>query len=452
MGIRDFIARTLIPDYDNLIEKSQLGFNQNAFLGSSSNLSTGSGNRYSQEKVLEAYGYSPWLKTVNDVLAQRFAAIQWRVYSTSKIGKDGVTKELYRDRQAQLTSSKHRRKYMEKLQNSGELLEITSSPLLDLLNFGNPSMSGTTVRQLTQLMLELPGECLWELEMMKDKPIAILPIPPHQIESIPTTDEPHFKVRRYNGKIEEIPANEAIWFKYSDPLNPYGRGIGTGQVLGDEIEADEYAAKHIMTTFLNRARPELIVSAKDLGHDELMHAKTEFENNNRGYWNTARSYWHNGDVDIQPLNQTFEELQLLEQRTFSRDNFVQTARIPPEMMGNVENSNRATIGASLSIFAIATLEPKLEYFREKLQLSLVPFFDERLIIDYDSPIPADEEMQHNSLVNWPFAATRGELRRAAGLPHRGKIDEVYLMPAGLSVTDEFGNPLADNPEEGDDVI
>ena len=52
---------------------------------------------------------------------------------------------------------------------------------------------------------------------------------------------------------------------------------------------------------------------------------------------------------------TFTEL-----RSFERDAIIQTFNVPPELVGVIENSNRATIEAALTIMAIQVIVPRLE--------------------------------------------------------------------------------------------
>ena len=41
-----------------------------------------------------------------------------------------------------------------------------------------------------------------------------------------------------------VPVVDVICFKDIDLNDPYGRGKGTSETLGDEIQSDEYASKY----------------------------------------------------------------------------------------------------------------------------------------------------------------------------------------------------------------
>ena len=54
-------------------------------------------------------------------------------------------------------------------------------------------------------------------------------------------------------------------------------------------------------------------------------------------------------------------------RKFLRDTIYQTYGIPPEVLGIIENSNRATADAAMYIYGILVLTPRLNKMRESPQ-------------------------------------------------------------------------------------
>ena len=123
-------------------------------------------------------------------------------------------------------------------------------------------------------------------------------------------------------------------------------------------------------------------------------------------------------------------MQLVDLRRFERDAIVQTFGVPPEMLGILQNSNRATIEAADHLFSRWVLLPRLEAFRDVLQKQLVPQFDEKLILTYQNPIPEDRDFKLSVMQSayWAFS-TSGVNWQGEPLPD-GKGD-YFLMPLNL---------------------
>ena len=67
--------------------------------------------------------------------------------------------------------------------------------------------------------------------------------------------------------------------------------------------------------------------------------------------------------------------------------------VPPEVMGLVENSNRATAQQAKIIYAENVLTPRLKARQDAVNMQLVSCFGEGLFYEYDDIIPQDAEFQ-----------------------------------------------------------
>jgi hypothetical protein len=127
-------------------------------------------------------------------------------------------------------------------------------------------------------------------------------------------------------------------------------------------------------------------------------------------------------------------MQFVELRKYERDSIIQVFGIPPEIVGILQNSNRATIEAADLFFAKYTLTPILKQMREAFQKQLVPLFDETGLVEVDfiSPIQEDKEYKLNVMRAAPWAFLKDEIRAEAGedpLPN-GK-GAVFMVPMNL---------------------
>lgn len=355
--------------------------------------------RRNNRGLLAAYGESPWLHAVVSKVATSTSSVRYRLYRPKR---------------------------------SDELQEITDHPMLDLLSGGNPYMVGSTVDQLTQTYLDLLGESFWLLERDgTDTPVEILPIPPTWVTDIATPSTGAYTVDM-PGWQGQIPASEMIHFVKPDPLNPYGRGVGTARALHDELLTDEMAAKHTAAFFHNSARPDLIVSGEGLGGDEARRLERKWKADHGGFRNAYSPAFLNGPVNVHEINQSFKDMELTDLRQHERDTIIQTFGIPPEMFGILESSNRATIQSAAYLFTEWVLKPRLEYKREMLQVRVAPLFDERIIVGYDSPTEEDKGHQLEVAKAAPWSLTVDEWREMMDLsPLEGGSGEVFMMPLDL---------------------
>lgn len=398
------------------------------------------------KELIRAFNESPWIRAVVSKIAYHFASVPWMLFVKTDANGRAVRSSTIQNAH----NKQMRDRMLKQLRRDDGLRQIDNHPILDLLSFANPQMTGLNARRITQTYLDLKGELFWVIER---GPMGAVqeywPIPPHWVTDLPTDRKPTFEITS-DGRSIRVPQDDVIWFRDLNPADPYKRGTGIGETLGDEIESDEYAAKHIKTWFLNKAKPEIMVSVKGISQDQAERAKEVFEREHRSFWRAHRSWWVGGDVDVKELQQSFSDMELTQLRSWERDIVVNVFGVPPEILGILTNSNRATVTESRRIFASEVLIPRLEFFRAELQAKLVPTFDDRLILDYESPEPDDDQLRLETMRAAPWAFTRGEWRSFGGVENRGDVDDVHVMPLGLTIDDD-GAGGDDAPPPMDDA-
>ena len=377
------------------------------------------------EQLLKMYKQLPWLRAINSKIGISVAAVTWELY-TQRNGSRAV-----RNHKLQKADVGYRQKTIRQMKAEGEIEEIFDHPFLTLLDKANPSMTGRTARQITQIYLDIKGEAFWVLERNgQGMPIEYWPIPPNWVAEMPTSKRASFRVG-WQGWQGYIPQDEIIWMRDVDPTNPYGRGTGIAEALTDELETDEYTAKYIKSWFYNNATPDLLIGVEGAAEEELKRAKQKWEDQHRGFWRAFRSHWHSGKMNVQQLGYNFSQQQLIRVRQYERDIILQTYGVSPEILGITESSNRATAQAASFIFANWVLIPRLELLRSEMQEKLIPQFDDRLILDYVSPVPADQEFQLEVAKAAPWSLTLNEWREMQNKP-RDEAGDYYRVPPGLN--------------------
>lgn len=392
-------------------------------------------------ELLSAYRSLPWLRSVVDRISNAVASTKWVVVDSSN-------ERLLRALQSS-GSMDMRQKVLKDYMSHGQLIN-TTNPFSMLIENGNPSMTGRQLRLLSQTHLELIGEAFLLIERNEDgTPCELWSIPPTWVRDIPNGSKPYYHVQA-NSLDMMVEDRDMLWFKIADPQNPYGRGTGIGEALGDELDADEYAAKHVKSWFYNRATPDLLVGVKGASEDQLRGAKQSWENNNRGFKRAYGSHWHSGELQVTQLSQTFADQQLVQFREFERDIIVNTFGVPPEILGILENSNRATIESADYLFTRWVIVPRLEFWRTELQKNLAPMFGEDFTVEYINPVPDDKEYNLNVAKAFPFAFTVNEIRAMAEhAPLSGDEGETHWVPLNGALTPEL---TAMTPEEEDEEL
>lgn len=401
--------------------------------------------------ILESYSHMPWVRACAGKVAASMAAVEWRLYVTRK-GKGGQRK-AYRDHALQRAGVERRKGLLAERANMDELDEITDHPFLDLLTKGNGYHTGVALRRIESVHLDLVGETfLLKSRNGLNATTALWPIPPTWVQATPTPAEPFFRVS-YRGWNDRIPASEILWMCDPNPAQPYGRGVGLGQAISDEAEIDEYAAKFSRQVFFNRAQPDFLVFPKgdrDMPPAETKRLELDWTNRLQGYWRSIKPYFLSREVGVYEFQKNMKDLMLTEIRNQERDIILHTWGIPPEKLGITDASNRSTIDGAELIYAKDVLVPRLEFRRAIFQELLIPEYDDRLIVDYVTPVMEDKEFALKVATAAPWAMDGNEWRAVMGLGEKDEFEGVYFVPPAVSPVsaDQLRVDLTDPPDRG----
>lgn len=418
--IRQGLARSLLSSaFKNPEQMTAFGAQ---FL--SPNSMGGAPPRIGSKELLAAYTEMPWLRAIVNKVGRSVGSVTWRLY----VKRDGATGRATRAHKLQRADFENRKLLLKQSETQGNLQEIEEHPLLDLLFLGNNQLLGKVVFQLTQQHLDLVGEAFWLFE--RDGlgvPVNIWPLPPDWIRNIPAKGFPFYHIKIGASEFD-IPMSEILPFIDPDPLDPYGRGTGIAKSLADELETDEYAAKHLKNFFYNRARPDLIIYGDNLSPTDTKRLEERWTEKHRSFWNAFKPHFLNRKVEIKELGMTFEQLQMVEIRKHERDTIIQVYGFPPEKFGIVNESKRSTIAAADVFWRQDVLMPRLEFLRAIMQQHLVPMYDSRLILDFEMPEVNDAEHRLNVMKASAWAYTRDEWRMEAGkAPTNTPAGDVFIM-------------------------
>lgn len=382
------------------------------------------------EGYSRAYTTHPWLHAVAWRIASSVAAVPFRIYAARSV----ETGRYIRERRLQRWPGKARRELLVEMKQDGAIEEIVEHPFLDMINDPNPWHVGVAARRLFQVYLDVPGESFAIMDRnVAGVPDRMWPIPPHWVAATPTVRSPFFKVRF--GRVDvDVPMSEMLWLFEPDPRDPYGRGIGTARSLGDELDLSEFISKYLRGFFWNNARPDYLLMYEDMSETQKRSLESDFDRH-RGFRRRWRPMFLNFVPQIKELSQNLDSLEIGTLSDRQRDTIVQTFGIPPEVLGIIENSNRATIEGAEFLFGRHVLEPRLEVLRDFFQTRLIPEYDERLIVDYDSPVEEDKAFRLDAMKAAPWVPSYAEWREVQGLPETEDEDaaELHALPINVEL-------------------
>jgi HK97 family phage portal protein len=393
---------------------------------------------------LDAYNSMPWLRAPVDRIGYLVGSTCWELYATKRTPGTGRQAKFYRAQHIQRAmESVTRKRLMADRRNQGELVEIDTHPLLDLLDRPNPFHTGLDLMKLVQTYQDLVGETY----LVKQRDglgvlSALYPVPAHWVISTPTPSNPTFRVS-WRGWQGQIPETEMLWIKHPDPTDPYGRGSGLGKTLSDELDTDEYAAKHVRSFFYNGARPDFMAwpkgnePAKD---SEVRRLEQDWTNKNQGFWRAFKPYFLTREMGVYEFEKDFSKLQMKELREFQRDLIINVFGMSPEALGVSIGADRAHAEAAEYQLTKNVVLPRQEFLRATLQERLVPEYDERLILDFVSPVQDDKQAQLEAAKVAPYSLMVDEWRGLAGQqPLEDEAGQVHVLPINVQLVRNIGD-------------
>lgn len=351
--------------------------------------------RFTSSELLALYSQSIELQTILGYVARRFGA--YPLYA-QRMGTD-------------------------------ERLKPADHPIAKILRRPNAFMSARACKKVQCIHYEIIGEAVAVvLAPGEDDGIdewTYLPILPFDV-TIKADGDYRIKI---GGEHWIFPPERVVHIRDLDPCDIYGRGRGRGEAASDEVQISENASKYTRTFFHNSARPEHLVMLKGSKNpQDAKDAEVDWNNRYRGVtkaWQTA--HFVTGDWDIKNLTTQFKDLTMTELREYELDSLRYLWNVSPELLGKVENSNRATIQAALEIEARTSLGPRLELWAEELEYQLtqiIPDSDDIQIV-FDSPMPEDRAFKLEAMWRLPGAFTVNEAREVIGMP-RLKGGDVFM--------------------------
>lgn len=373
-------------------------------------------------EMLDEFARNTQLQSPVDRIAIDLSGVAWRVMRVDPSAPEDETRAVDVTRTSDL----------------GRLLQSPSS-----------DFSWQQLMYILAVHYELLGEAFLVLDTPAGQPSELLPVPPTWVARRPSPDDPTYAITMYGRSLQStmtLPASQVLWFRRSHPKDPWV-GLGKAFAIDDELQQYGEANKFNRSIFLNGSFPGAMVSIKGLGPQEQKRFQADFESRFGGYRNHGKPLVVGAEVQVQDLSKSQRDMDFISLLKFMRDASQQNWNIPPELLGIVENSNRASIDSAMYIHAVNNLEPRLRMWRSELQRKLVARFNDPLLdLVYVSPVRETAEFV---LAQTNEGLTRGALtvnewRRRNGFPSLQDGD-VRLVPSNTAPDGMLANQAPGAP-------
>lgn len=302
-------------------------------------------------------------------------------------------------------------------------------PAIQLLNGYNRVMLGSQGRELEQVYLDITGDAVTVIAPKAGPTrMELFPVPSNWVTVDSRAGRPVYLVKMGRETYEFGPES-ILHQREIDPSNPYGRGRGAGWAAADEIQADEQIAKHVGAYFYNSTRPEFVGILKGASDEKLKAWANDWDNKHRGFRRHWRPAWLNFEVEFKELTSRLGDEPIRDLRDSHLEMIQWLYGVPPEVLGRVTNSNRATIKEAKEMMGTYVLDPRARRRRDVWQMLCDLAFDGAEIA-YDSPIPREFDRRDEIMSRHAHHFTRNEVRREAGFDDVPDGD-VYMVPVNL---------------------
>jgi HK97 family phage portal protein len=272
---------------------------------------------------------------------------------------------------------------------------------LKVWNRPNPFMERPLLVHGSQQHKDLCGEFWWVVVRFAGIPVEIWPVRPDRMFVVPSVTKfiAGYIYRSPDGEEVPLSTDDVITSFLPSPSDPFRGESPIGALAKDLAQSDAQAAWQA-SLYRNSANPGGIIKiGRRLGDVEFDELVERWKAQHQGVTNAGRvAVLEEGDFT--PLSYTQKDMQFVESRALTRQAVFDTYGFPKFGIGDVNDVNRASAEASLTLMAQSLTVPRLEDIRSVLNHRFLPMFGklwQGYEFNYCSPIPADAESDRADL-------------------------------------------------------
>jgi len=266
---------------------------------------------------------------------------------------------------------------VEKRVSETEWEPVPDHPLMQLLAYPNPHMSGQDILERTCYHLNLGGNALWHIVSAgtPPAPIELWPLPPDRIKPIPhETDWISGYEYRIGSTKRILMPEEVLHMQFVDPGNPYW-GMSPLQAAARVVDTDVEAVRWNKLSLQNRAVTDGVFSfGQPMSREQWEEVREMVRDQHQGAEH-AHDPWVLGyDSKYQQMSLSPVEMDFLASRRFHVSEICAVYGVPVVLLSPERTTfNNMAVGERR--LWMSAIIPYLEDLCSALNLTLVPFWD-----------------------------------------------------------------------------
>jgi phage portal protein BeeE len=341
--------------------------------------------------------------------------------------------------------------------HAGAVEIIEQHPVLDLLARPNPIMRRSTLVFVTVASLELTGKAYWWIVSERDDDgndvLRLWPVPASWIE--PWHQDPAgnahlfycYRIRAAGtGPQFEVPPESVVYFQMPDPANPLG-AVGPLQAQGRTVVATEAVTESQRRQFENDMSPGLALiigrhpdvqgvpgERPFLNKDQRSQIIASLRHQYRGVVRHGEPLILDALIqDAKRINPTAREMDFGESGRIVTERLEKGFGVPPTVMGQIVDANRATSTTSEGILCSNVINPMLVLLSETMTAHMQSVYDDdNLLVFFEEshPVNPDDDRARQTLLMANAAMGRNELRAEYGMMPVREGDSCFVPGFG----------------------
>jgi HK97 family phage portal protein len=274
--------------------------------------------------------------------------------------------------------------------------EIRVHPFLDLIKKPNRLMSGSFLKAMTLMHLDLTGKAFW-LKTFNSlgRPVELWPLPVANFSGFLTneagTELLGFEFYADKGEPLRYGAEEVAYFRYPHPVN-YLDGASPIQAMAHSYDLDLATRVYQRNFFQKSARPDVMLQTdQDIQPEDAYRVLSNWKRNHQGVDKAWEPAILDKGLKVKTLQASNEDIQFMGLAGWAKEDILEAYNVPEGKLGGTKNVKE---GGDLAIditFNSECILPRLRLFDEEINTSIIPHFDERLFVRHANCVPRDKE-------------------------------------------------------------